>query len=86
MSFVPLDVAEGFQSSVYNALTGFYRQSISTLRTSVEHSTIGLVLESSGDIKRYKDWRNGDVELGFGWAAAQTLRIHVAATPDSPLI
>lgn len=57
------------QASIYNALVGFYRLAFSSLRNFLEHMTIGLYLELSGNRKIFSDWLRGDRELKFGWAA-----------------
>jgi hypothetical protein len=66
---VACDAADELQSSVCNALVGFYRVAFACLRNVLESMSIGAQLEISSDSTRFRDWRNGDLELGLGWAA-----------------
>jgi hypothetical protein len=66
---VASDVGDEFQSSICNALVGFYRVAFSCLRNALEHMSIGAQLELSPDTTLFQAWLNGDRELGLGWAA-----------------
>lgn len=41
----------------------------SALRNVPEQVTIALQLSLSNDAKSFRDWRNGDEKIKFGWAA-----------------
>jgi hypothetical protein len=66
---VASDVGDEFQSSICNALVGFYRVAFSCLRNALEHMSIGAQLELSPDSTLFQAWLRGDSELGLGWAA-----------------
>lgn len=66
---VASDVGDEFQSSICNALVGFYRVAFSCLRNALENMSIGLELELSADPTRFESWLGGNIELGLGWAA-----------------
>jgi hypothetical protein len=72
---VACNVGDEFQSSICNALVGFYRVAFSGLRNVLEHMSIGLQLELASDSTLFQSWLNGDTELGLGWAA-DLLRSH----------
>jgi len=56
-----------FQSSIYSALTGYYRLAFTALRSVVENMAVGMQLELSSDQIRFQQWLSGE-ELGLGWA------------------
>jgi hypothetical protein len=63
------DAGDEFQSSICNALVGFYRVAFSCLRNALEYMTVGAQLELSSNATLFQSWLNGDRELGLGWAA-----------------
>jgi hypothetical protein len=66
---VACDAGDEFQSSICNALVGFYRVAFSCLRNILENMSIGLELELRANPTLFESWLNGGAELGFGWAA-----------------
>ena len=63
-----LDAADDLQSATYTVLTGFYRLSVSALRSALELTTIGAWAQVCGKAKEYKIWREGKLTLSFGQA------------------
>jgi hypothetical protein len=85
-----LDAGDDFQSATYAALTGFYRLSVSALRSALELTTIASWAQAAGKDAEYRAWRDGKSTLSFGEACdglitpTQTLREHLrAAVHDS---
>jgi hypothetical protein len=68
LSDVALDVGDELQTSVYNALVGYYRVAFSCLRTTLEMMSVGLRFELEGRPQAYQDWLNGKSEAGVGMA------------------
>jgi len=68
MSSAMLDAADDLQSATYAALTGFYRLSVSSLRSALELTTIGAWAQVCGKTKEYRKWRDGKLTLSFGQA------------------
>ena len=66
ISSAMLDAADDLQSATYTALTGFYRLSVSALRSALELTTIGAWAQACGKTKDYKKWRDGKLTLSFG--------------------
>jgi hypothetical protein len=83
---VMLDAGDDFQSATYTALTGFYRLSITALRSALELTTIGAWAQVSGKNQEFRDWRAGKIPLPFGQAcegllgASGPLRAHLRTT------
>ncbi len=69
MSSAMLDAGDDFQSATYTALTGFYRLSVSALRSALELTTIGAWAQVCAKTKEYKKWRDGKLTLSFGQAS-----------------
>lgn len=63
-----LDAADDFQSATYTALTGFYRLSVSALRSALELTTIGTWAQVCGKPAEYKKWRHGKLTISFAQA------------------
>lgn len=63
-----VDVMDDFNASMFLLVHGFYRQSISALRSVIEAVIVGAYLELVGDKSRFDAWRGGQ-EIGFGTAA-----------------
>jgi hypothetical protein len=61
------------QASLYNAIVGYYRTGISAMRNVLEHLTIGLDFELSGNTTQFNDWLNGndDDTIKFGNSATR---------------
>jgi hypothetical protein len=80
---VMLDAADDFQASTYNALTGFYRFSMSGLRSALELVTIGAWAQVCGKNQEFSAWREGKEPISFGKAcdglmtATDALRQHL---------
>ncbi len=68
MASAMLDAADDFQAATYTALTGFYRLSVSALRSALELTTIGAWAQVCGKTKEYKKWQGGKLTLSFGQA------------------
>ena len=65
---VMLDSADDFQAATYTALTGYYRLSVSAVRTALELTAIGAWAQRCGKHQEFKDWRSGEAELSIGRA------------------
>lgn len=63
-----LDAGDDFQSAAYTAMTGFYRLSVSALRSALELIAIGSWAQMTGNRAKYDSWRKGEVKLSFGEA------------------
>ena len=68
MSSAMLDAGDDFQSATYTAMTGFYRLSVTALRSALELTTIGSWAQVCAKTKEYNEWRAGKVTLSFGQA------------------
>jgi hypothetical protein len=88
---VMLDAGDDFQAATYNALTGFYRFSMSGLRSALELVTIGVWAQVSGKNQEFQKWRGGKEPISFGKAcdglitAADALQRHVKNTVKDTL-
>lgn len=86
MSSAMLDAGDDFQSATYTALTGFYRLSVTALRSALELTTIGAWAQVCSKTKEYEKWRDGKLTLSFGQAcdglitATSPLRDELCAT------
>lgn len=60
-----LDAGDDFQSATYAALTGFYRPSISALRSALELMTISTWAQVCGKAAEYQAWRRGNSTVSF---------------------
>lgn len=65
---VMLDAGDDFQAATYNALTGFYRFSMSGLRSALELVTIGAWAQVCGKNQEFQKWREGKEPISFGKA------------------
>lgn len=63
-----VDVMDDFTASMFLLIHGFYRQSISALRSVIETTTVGAYLELLDDTGGFEAWRSGQ-DIGFGRAA-----------------
>jgi hypothetical protein len=63
-----LDAGDDFQSATYTALTGFYRLSVSALRSALELIATGTWTQVCGKDAEYRAWRAGKTPLSFGQA------------------
>lgn len=69
MTFVPmLSAMEEFEAAAFNALHGFYRQSIGCARNALEVMTVGSACHTLKHHNQFKAWQNGDKRFGFGAA------------------
>ena len=88
---VMLDAGDDFQATTYNALVGYYRLSISALRSALELVTVGTWAELCGKSKEFGDWREGKGIASFGLAcdglisATNNLRVHLKAVVNDSL-
>jgi hypothetical protein len=76
LSTDPLVVASSgavdeFQASIHAALTGFYRQSIGTLRSVVESMLAAVYFKRFGDPEGLEAWLGGHEERRFGIGSAR---------------
>ncbi len=62
---VMLDAADDFQAATYAALTGYYRLSISAVRSALELVAIGTWAQICGKLQEFKDWRAGKSALSL---------------------
>jgi len=63
-----LDAADEFRAATFNALHGFYRQSIGCARNVLELVTVGSTCQTLKLHSRFKYWRDGLAEFAFGAA------------------
>ena len=54
-----LDIADEFQASLFNLLCGFYRVSLSCLRSALEISTYALYFQVTRQYEEFKTWIKG---------------------------
>jgi len=86
-----LDAGDDFQSATYAALTGFYRLSVSALRSALELMTIATWGQVAGEDAEYSAWRQGRSTLSFGKAcdgliaSTRKLQEHLRATVNDGL-
>lgn len=66
MTTVLLDAHDDFQSALYNAMTGYYRISVTAARAALESLAIGTWAQVCGKKQELKDWRRGKSELALG--------------------
>lgn len=65
---VMLDASDDFQASTYTALTGYYRLSVSAVRSALELIAIGSWAQVCGKQKEFAEWRAGKRQLSLGQA------------------
>ena len=88
---VMLDAGDDFQAATYAALTGFYRLSITALRSALELTAIGSWAEVCGKKGEFKDWKDGKITLSLGRACdglisgARSLEQSLLATVNDTL-
>jgi hypothetical protein len=63
-----LGAGDDFQSATYAALTGFYRLSVSALRSALETTAIATWAQVTRNGAEYRAWRKGKSSLSFGKA------------------
>lgn len=68
MFSVMLDAGDDLQAAIYTALTGFYRLSVTNLRSALELMTIGAWCQLCAKQTEFQDWRSGKLQLSFGQA------------------
>jgi hypothetical protein len=68
ISSTMLDAGDDFQAATYTALTGYYRLSVTALRSALELTAIGAWAQVCGKTKQYEEWRKGKLTLSFGQA------------------
>ena len=91
LSSAMLDAGDDFQSATYTALTGFYRLSVSALRSALELTAIGTWAQVRGKEVEYRAWRDGKIPLSLGQAcdglitATGALRKHLRTTVNDSL-
>ena len=59
LALVCLDAGDDFQASIYLMLTGFYRQSIATLRMALEGILTGAYFRAFPDPAKFSQWVEG---------------------------
>lgn len=65
---VMLDAADDFQAATYAALTGYYRLSISAVRSALELVAIGTWAQVCGKLQEFEEWRAGKRTVSLGQA------------------
>jgi hypothetical protein len=78
MTTVLLDAHDDFQAALYNAITGYYRLSVTAIRAALEALAIGAWCQTSAKRDDFKKWRRGKTKLEFN-SACQGL--HATAAP-----
>lgn len=69
IAHVACEATDEFQASIFCSMVGFYRAAFSSLRNILEHVTVGLHSELSGDFAFFEEWLRGQKQLSFGGAA-----------------
>lgn len=80
-----LDAADEFKAATFNSLHGYYRPSVSCLRSAFELITIGTYCQVCHRKEEYERWRAGEDEIHFGTACdilgqtepARSLELHL---------
>lgn len=89
--FTMLDAADDFQAATYTVMTGYYRLSITALRSALELTTIGTWAQICGKGAELRQWKNGEKEISFGRAcdglsgATDVLRTHLRTVENDSL-
>ena len=65
MTTVLLDAHDDFQAALYNAMTGYYRLSVTATRAALEALAIGAWCQTSAKRDDFKKWRRGKMKLEF---------------------
>lgn len=68
MGPVMLDAHDDFDAAAYNTIVGYYRLSISAMRSALELVTVGTWAQVCGKKREFKQWQKGKIELGLGRA------------------
>lgn len=88
---VMLDAADDFQAATYLVLTGYYRLSLSALRSAIELVSIGAWAQVCGRDAEFRNWRAQKIPLSFGQScdglrsATSNLGKHLRATVNDSL-
>jgi len=83
---VLIDANDDFHASLYTAITGFYRISITASRAALELLTIGTWAQISRNRQAFREWQSGNRTLSFGMACdglisgAASLQSHLTST------
>jgi hypothetical protein len=89
MEYPALIAGEEFDALVFNALHGYYRQAIGSLRVSLETLVMAAAFAVINDTASFNAWQKGDLEAKFGPArvllrnSPEGRRIDAAAQPNS---
>ena len=59
-----MDSADDFASALFNLMHGFYKQSLSALRSALETMTLACACETTGDGGKWSAWQGGE-EIRF---------------------
>lgn len=63
-----LDAIFELSAATFDLLHGYYRQAIGCLRNTLELVINGAYCQVTNNVKLFQEWRNGDIEIGFGKA------------------
>jgi len=89
MEEMALLAAEEFEALVFNALHGWYRQSLGCLRNALETMTIAAALSVRNEKTKFDEWRAGTREVKFGNAreflrdSTEGRQVDTDAAPES---
>jgi hypothetical protein len=72
-----VDVIDEWDAALYNAVHGYYRQSIACLRNVLEVVTFGAYCQICSPAQVFAEWRAGTRESSFGQACAELARAPV---------
>jgi hypothetical protein len=78
MTTVLLDAHDDFQAALFNAMTGYYRLSVTATRAALEALAIGAWCQTSAKRDDFKKWRSGKTKLEFNNACQG---LHAAVAP-----
>jgi hypothetical protein len=80
-----LDVRDDFSASIFLLLHGYYRQSVSCLRSILESMVVGAYIQMVADDAQFKRWRSGEEKISFGKATDDLAKIGRAAALEKHL-
>src|SRR6266540_3797030 len=76
LSLSSMLVTDELQASIFAMMTGFYRQSISALRSAIEALVMGVYFHKFPDAEKFKRWADGDLgeQVSFNTAKSRLAR------------
>ncbi|WP_213772878.1 hypothetical protein [Bradyrhizobium sp. dw_78] len=85
MASAMLDVSDAFYSSTFNQMHGFYKESISALRSALETIMLATHCSLTADEDKWRRWMEGE-ELRFGNICDQILTLPNVRSQDTQVL